>query len=1155
MQYINILQFNCGNSNNKSARPIFDSVSPARHVLLAIQEPAFSSHTRTTYCPGAYTLACENDPTTKVCFMVDRNLDLAQWSYKSYSRHVAAITLQLANGPITVINVYNPRGSGSQICAWGLIQQAINDATGEILLLGDFNAHHPAWGGIQAATEPQGSHLRNEVAKQGLHLITPQGLPTWKRGQLQSVIDLTFATAGIRDAIYQCGPVNEWTINEDHIPIDIQIGLARATKTESTRLALQKADWPAIERHVSNSQWAQAEEPLVHLQQTIQAALKEHCPVTRPSNWARPNWSPQAAVLLAGARRARRRHNASGTEHDREAYRSLQNQLKKETQRVSRANWRRYINDSTSAAVPLHNKNLWKISRWSRQRAGKSQPPIHLPAMRKTEQDTSTDDNNEKIKILTDKFFPNEEQADLSDIDSETQPERILNLLPEVTEQDLEQIIKKLPNNKASGPDGIPNEVIKHLRSLIQADLAVAISRHFAAGTLPASYRESTTIALRKEGKKDYTIPGSYRPIALENTLAKLVEKVLATQITQVAEEHNLLPWNQMGARKQRSTLSALELLTGCVQTAWRARPGCVVSMLSLDLGGAFDNVSHDRLLWIMRTKGYPTWIIQAIRNFLKERRTKITIPGFTSNWITTETGIPQGSPLSPVLFLFFISELLSTFQSVHDGTLAFGFVDDTNIVAWGDTAQDNCRRLQDAHDKCISWARRHGASFAPDKYQLIHFTKRRRDPVRDITSTVRIASHEIQPQKFLRVLGVWVDPKMDWKEHITRATRKGNAAYEAMTRLVSSTWGPSMRRSRLIYSAVVRPTLLYGTQIWSIDNSSKEMMVKSMTKPLKKAQNQCLRKVLGAYKRTPTAALEREAAVPPIDIYASLLANERAASTRGFPVTEAIKVATNDIWTSLERRRPAGRRRGRQPRPQGPRPATAMESLRVMAAAKEVTVSRYQEKVRHEARQKELAEGAQRVGGILGWNLTRGLPTEERRRNAPQTGGHRHKHCKNTPLAIWHDALWRKRWKSQANGRTATTWQSPWPFQTVKLYEDLQKHEATALFLLRTEVIGLNAWLFSVNVPEVLPRCTCDWHTQSVRHILISCPLYSQQRTELYLQAGSMDFTEILSTPRGAQAAGRWLIRCGILPHLRLAGQIQQEDTGDQIPFPELCQ
>ena len=90
---------------------------------------------------------------------------------------------------------------------------------------------------------------------------------------------------------------------------------------------------------------------------------------------------------------------------------------------------------------------------------------------------------------------------------------------------------------------------------------------------------------------------------------------------------------------------------------------------------------------------------------------------------------------------------------------------------------------------------------------------------------------------------------------------------------------------------------------------------MKSITKPLKKTQNQCLRKVLSTYKRTPTAALEREAAVSSIDIHVFLLANERAASTREFPVTEAIKVATNDIWTLLERRCLAGRRRGRQPR------------------------------------------------------------------------------------------------------------------------------------------------------------------------------------------------------------------------------------------------
>ena len=137
--------------------------------------------------------------------------------------------------------------------------------------------------------------------------------------------------------------------------------------------------------------------------------------------------------------------------------------------------------------------------------------------------------------------------------------------------------------------------------------MAAAISRAFAYGALPASYKESITLALRKGGKKDYSLLSSYRPIALENTLAKVVEKVLANRIAIAAEEHGLLPWNQMGARKDRSTLSAISLLTTYVESAWKAHPGCVVSMLSLDIAGAFDNVPHAKLLWILEKKGFPT--------------------------------------------------------------------------------------------------------------------------------------------------------------------------------------------------------------------------------------------------------------------------------------------------------------------------------------------------------------------------------------------------------------------------------------------------------------------------------------------------------------------------------------------------------------------
>ena len=63
----------------------------------------------------------------------------------------------------------------------------------------------------------------------------------------------------------------------------------------------------------------------------------------------------------------------------------------------------------------------------------------------------------------------------------------------------------------------------------------------FREGALPITYKESITAILRKERKKDYTLPASYRPIALQNSLAKLIEKIVANRITEGAERNNIL--------------------------------------------------------------------------------------------------------------------------------------------------------------------------------------------------------------------------------------------------------------------------------------------------------------------------------------------------------------------------------------------------------------------------------------------------------------------------------------------------------------------------------------------------------------------------------------------------------------------------------------
>ena len=103
-----------------------------------------------------------------------------------------------------------------------------------------------------------------------------------------------------------------------------------------------------------------------------------------------------------------------------------------------------------------------------------------------------------------------------------------------------------------------------------------------------------------------------------------MLEKLIARKITETLEEHSLLPPTQFGARKHRSVTTALSFITELTRAAWHTDPRNIVSILSLDLAGAFDNVAHERLLETVLKKGLPLWIYAIIKAFLKDRTTSL---------------------------------------------------------------------------------------------------------------------------------------------------------------------------------------------------------------------------------------------------------------------------------------------------------------------------------------------------------------------------------------------------------------------------------------------------------------------------------------------------------------------------------------------------
>lgn len=117
--------------------------------------------------------------------------------------------------------------------------------------------------------------------------------------------------------------------------------------------------------------------------------------------------------------------------------------------------------------------------------------------------------------------------------------------------------------------------------------------------------------------------------------------------------------------------------------------------------------------------------MVRWVESFLSKRSTTLKLQEYTAPSVPIQTGIPQGSPLSPILYLFYNADLVEACNTVD--TEAVGYIDDVSILAVGPSTYHNCKTLKKVHRKAEEWAQRHGSRFAPAKYELVHFSRKRK--------------------------------------------------------------------------------------------------------------------------------------------------------------------------------------------------------------------------------------------------------------------------------------------------------------------------------------------------------------------------------------------------------------------------------------------
>ena len=227
----------------------------------------------------------------------------------------------------------------------------------------------------------------------------------------------------------------------------------------------------------------------------------------------------------------------------------------------------------------------------------------------------------------------------------------------EITLAELYWAIKKLKNGKAPGPDGIPVECYKKMKESQLKIVLQMINNWWTQESVEDEVTQALVILLFKKGDKSNL--ANYRPISLLNTNYKLLAAIIQKRIADSLDKH--LQRTQYGFRQQKGTTQATHYVRRIVEKGEMTRTKTL--MVLLDWEKAFDKVKHEKLFEALARMNIPTKIINMVKALYKNPTFRIEMDNQESAWTPQQTGIRQGCPLSPYLFLIVMSCL---FHDVH---------------------------------------------------------------------------------------------------------------------------------------------------------------------------------------------------------------------------------------------------------------------------------------------------------------------------------------------------------------------------------------------------------------------------------------------------------------------------------------------------------
>ena len=386
-----------------------------------------------------------------------------------------------------------------------------------------------------------------------------------------------------------------------------------------------------------------------------------------------------------------------------------------------------------------------------------------------------------------------------------------------VTDQEVLNFIGTLEPKHSSGYDGMSSKELIQLAPIIHPILRLIINQSLITGIFPNSLKTAIVTPIYKGKNTDAHVFGNYRPISLLPTISKIIEKVVHSQLYKYMVDNSLFTSSQYGFRKNHSTeFATMEFVDQTMNAIDKQQ---IPVAILIDFSKAFDTLDHNILLGKLNYYGIQGVALSWFKNYLTGRTQYVNYNGIKSEEIKLTTGVPQGSVLGPLLFLIYINDLCSASKIFH----AILFADDTSLTATMSsfspfrpkTKMDFeilSNRINNELKLINEWLQINKLSLNVDKTKYMIFSNRQRNIEIYNQLNLKINNEEIKRVFSFNFLGIMINDKLDWSDHMTYISQKILPVISTINKLKHIL--PS-RILKMIYNSLILSRLHYGNLLW----------------------------------------------------------------------------------------------------------------------------------------------------------------------------------------------------------------------------------------------------------------------------------------------------------------------------------------------------